>query len=394
MRSAICLTAFVALALLLGCAKPPAPRAETPPAPVIVTTAGKKTVPVELRSIGTVKVLSTVAIRPRVGGHLTGVFFKEGDEIDEKQKLFTIDPRPYYAAIKQAEANKAKSVTLLEGAKLTLRRAEQAKTGGVGAAAEYEAALTAVASAQAAIDADEAAVNTATIQAGFATVVSPIKGRAGELLVTRGNLVDANSATPLVVVNQMSPISVTFSLPEYHLPVVRAAQRSRGPLKVEASVRGIKEPVVGKLVFVDNAADPQTGTVQFKATFDNPDSVLWPGRFVDVVLTLGTRPDSVVVPSAALQSGQKGQYVYAVTADKKAQLKEVKVAFEIRDEAAGESGRGGGEMLAVIEDGLTGGETVVLEGQLRLAPGTKVEPKPRPARPAPSVPQVITGGAQ
>jgi multidrug efflux system membrane fusion protein len=384
MRSAICLSACLTLVVLLGCAKPPAGRPETPPAPVTVATVGKKTVPVQLRTIGSVKALASVAVRPRVGGQLTGVFFTEGDYVKKDQKLFTIDRRPYDAAVKLAVANKAKNVAVLKGAELTLKRAEKAKTGGVGAAAEYEAAITAVASIEAAIEADEAAINAASIQAGFATILSPLDGRVGELLVTEGNLVDANGVNPLVVINKMSPISVTFSLPEYHLPVVLEAQK-RGPLKVEANLRGSGTLAAGKLVFVDNAADPQTGTVQFKAAFENADHKLWPGLFVDVVLTLGQRPDSVVVPSAALQSGQKGQYVYVVTADKKAELKPVKVAFEI-----------GGE--AVIESGLVGGETVVVEGQLRLAPGTKVEPKPQPARPntpvPPPVPQVITGGAQ
>jgi multidrug efflux system membrane fusion protein len=385
MRSALCLATFFPFALLAGCAKPPAGRSESPPAPVTVITAVRKTVPVRVQTIGSVKSLASVAIRPQVGGQLTQVHFKEGEYVKEGQKLFTIDPRPYLAAVKQAEANMAKNDALLKGAELELKRAERARTSGVGAANEYDAALTAVASARAAVEADRAALNTATLQAGFTTIASPINGRTGELLVAAGNLVEANGLNPLVMVNQLSPISVTFTLPEFQLPVVRAAQKSHGPLRVEASVRGLVKPEVGKLAFVDNAADPQTGTVQFKASFENPDNTLWPGLFVDVTLTLGTRPNSVVVPSAALQSGQEGQYVYVVTPDKKAELRWVKVAMQDEGEA-------------VIESGLEGGETVVLEGQLRLASGTKVEPKPRPARssgPAPpAIPQVITGAAQ
>jgi multidrug efflux system membrane fusion protein len=292
------------------------------------------------------------------------VFFREGDVVAQGQKLFTIDPRPYEAAVKQAEANKAKNQAVLAGAEVELRRAERAVQTGAGSPTEYDAAFTAVASAKAAIEADQVAVNTAKLQATFTTITAPIDGRVGELLVTRGNLVDANGAAPLVVINQIRPISVAFTLPEQQLPVVAAANK-RGPLRVEADLRGGRPLAVGELAFVDNAADPLTGTVQFKATFPNADDKLWPGLFVEVVLTLGERPDSVVVPAAALQSGQKGQYVYVVTPGQTAEVRPVTVAFET-----------GGE--AVIESGLAAGETVVTEGQLRLAPGVRVAPKGGP----------------
>jgi membrane fusion protein, multidrug efflux system len=182
----------------------------------------------------------------------------------------------------------------------------------------------------------------------------------------------------------VSPISVSFTLPEQQLPVVLEAHK-HGPLKVEADLQGGGALAVGELAFIDNAADPQTGTVQFKAAFPNLDHKLWPGLFVDVILTLGERPNSIVVPTASIQAGQRGQYVYVVTPDKKAELKPVEVAFD----ADGES---------VIASGLSGGEIVVVEGQLRLAPGTKVEAKPQPPRSGtsaqPSTPRVIAEGAQ
>jgi multidrug efflux system membrane fusion protein len=380
----VCLTTYLSLAVFLGCTKPQTSRGDPPPAPVMVATAGKKTVPIRVRTIGSVKTLATVAIRPRVGGQLTEVFFKEGDYVTVNQKLFTIDPRPYDAAVKQLEANVSKSTALLKGAELNLKRAEKAKSSGVGAATEYDAALTTVASAEAAVEAEQAALNSAILQASFTTITSPLDGRVGELLVNVGNLVEANGTSPLVVINQISPITVTFSLPEQQLPVVIAAHK-RGPLKVEVDLRGGGPLATGELAFIDNTADPQTGTVQFKAKFDNEDQKLWPGLFVDVVLTLGNRPDSVVIPSAALQWGQKGQYVYIVTPDKKAELKPVTVAFEADGEA-------------VIASGLTGGESVVVEGQLRLAPGVTVDPKPSTNRPGtpgmPPVPRIITGGGQ
>jgi multidrug efflux system membrane fusion protein len=366
MRAAIGLATFLPLAILLGCAKPANGPRPTPPAPVLVVAAVEETVPVRLRTIGAVKSLASVAIRPRVSGQLTGVFFKEGDFIENGQKLFTIDPRPYDAAVKQAEANMAKNDALLKGAQLELKRAETARASGVGAATEYDAALTAVASARAAVEADRAALNTATIQAGFTTIFSPLEGRAGELLVAAGNLVDANGTSSLVVVNQISPISVVFTLPEQHLPVVVRAQK-KGPLSVEADLRGGGPLAKGTLEFIDNTADPLSGTVQFKARFENAEHKLWPGLFVDVVVTLGDRPNSILVPSAALQSGQKGQHVYVVTAEKKAELRPVEVAFE-----------DGG--VAVIAKGLKAGEMVVVEGQLRLTNGTVVDAKPLAGR--------------
>ena len=378
MRHAIHLAILLCAAVPAGCSKPPVAARESPPAPVTVATVATKTVPVRTRTIGAVKTAASVAIRPRVGGELTGVFFKEGDYVKADQKLFTIDPRPYKAAVEQARANRAKSLALLKGAEVNLKRAEDARASGVGAPTEYDAALTAVASAKAAVEADEVAINTAEIQAGFTTILSPIDGRAGELLVDRGNLVDANGASPLVVINQVSPIHVTFTLPEQQLPVVLAA-RQRGPLKVEADPRTGGPPVAGVLAFVDNAADPLTGTVAFKAEFKNTGERLWPGVFVDVTLTLGERPDSTVVPSAALQSGQKGLYVYVVTGEKAAEVRPVTVAFEADGEA-------------VIASGLRAGEVVVVEGQLRLAPGTKVDPKPHQGLPVPPAPRVTTEG--
>lgn len=350
------------LAVLVGCSKPPAARPESPPAPVMVAAAVKKTVPVQVRSIGSVKVLATVSVRPRVGGELTEVHFREGEYVKKGQKLFTIDPRPYETALKQAEANMARDKAVLAGAELELKRIERGSAGGVISFAELDAARTTFASAEATVAADAAAVNSAKLQLGFTTITSPIDGRTGNLLVTPGNLVSATEITPLVVLNQISPISVAFTLSEQRLPEVLAA-REKGPLPVEADLRGGGPLATGTLAFIDNAVDPATGTVQLKAEFPNADRRLWPGQFVDVVLRLGERPDSVTVPAAAVQAGQQGGYVFVVSAENKAEVRPVAVAFEV-----------GGD--AVIASGLSGGETVVTEGQLRLAPGTRVQVKP------------------
>jgi multidrug efflux system membrane fusion protein len=357
-------TAFLPLFVLLGCNKSTSVTPEPPPAPVTVTTASTRTVPLQVRAIGSVKVVATVSVRSRVGGALTEAHFKEGDYVKKGQKLFTIDPRPFEAAVKQAEATQAKNKAVLRGAELALNRTALGGTGGAITGSELDVARTAVASARAAVEADDAMIASAKLQLSFTTITSPLDGRAGELLVNVGNLIDANGTAPLVVVNQISPIFVTFALSEVHLPVVSLAQ-AKGPLKVEAHLRAGETPLPGVLAFIDNAVNTTSGTVQLKAEFPNTDRKLWPGQFVDVVMTIGTRPDSVVVPAAAVQTGQQGTYVFIVNAEKKAELKPVTVAFEADGEA-------------VLSAGLTGGEMVVVDGQLRLISGTKVDVKTAP----------------
>jgi multidrug efflux system membrane fusion protein len=345
-----------------GCAKPPAPKADPPPAPVAVAAAVRKTVPVQVRAIGTVHVVSTVSVRPAVAGELTAVHFREGDTVKRGQKLFSIDPRPFEAALQQAEATLARNTATLKGAELSLARLDRLGSGGISAA-EADAARVAVAAAAAAVEADRAAIRAAKLQVEYTTITAPIDGRTGALLVTPGNRLTADGVSPLVVINQLSPIDVQFAVAERHLPAVRAAFEGQGKLRAEAAPRHGGPAAVGELDFVDNAVEAGTGTVVLKAQFPNADRRLWPGQFVDVVLTLGERADSVVVPAAAVRSGQAGQYVYAVTPDRRAELRPVTVAAEADGEA-------------VVEAGLSGGETVVTDGHLRLAPGVAVEVRP------------------
>lgn len=358
MRLVSGLALLISVTLLSGCTKPPPPRPEPKPAPVSVAAAARKTVPVQVRTIGSVKAVATVAVRPRVGGQLMKVHFKEGDYVTRDQPLFQIDRRPYDTAVAQAKANLAKSAAIADGAARELER--QKRAAGSLSTADLDKARSAYESAAATVVADKAAIATAELQASFTTIAAPLDGRVGELLVNEGNLVEANSLTPLVVINQVSPIYVSFSLPEHQLPVVAAERRMR-PLKVEAFLHG-GEAVPGTLAFIDNAVNTGSGTVQLKAEFPNADRRLWPGQFVDVVLTVRERPDSVVVPAAAVQTGQQGQYVFVVTADRKAAMRPVTVAFEHGHEA-------------VIASGLDGTETVVAEGQLRLTDGTAVDVK-------------------
>jgi len=353
------IAAAVAFVTAGGCTKPAAAPREVPPTPVNVAIAVTKSVPVQIRTIGSVKPLASVSIRPKVGGELTGVHFKEGEYVAKGKKLFTIDPRPYEAAVRQAEATQAKSEAAVKGAMRVLDRLEAARGGTAGS--ELDAARSSVDIARATVEVDKSAVSTAKLQLGFTNIASPLDGRVGELLVNQGNLVDANAVTALAVVNQVSPIAVTFSLPEPQLPAVAAARR-QAPLKVEAYLRDGQPPIAGVLAFIDNAVNTTSGTVMLKGEFPNEDRTLWPGQFVDVLLTVRERPESVVVPVAAVQNGQSGAFVFVVTAENKAEQRPVTVEFEVDGEA-------------VIAKGLTGGERVVTAGQLRLVPGAAVTVK-------------------
>lgn len=361
MRAA-CLS-LLSIVFVLGCSKPSVERPAPLPSPVLVAKAQKRTVPVQVRTIGTVKSLATVAVRPRVSGQLMEAYFKEGEYVTINKKLLSIDPRPYRTAEKQAQATLAKSRALLKGAESNLKRLEA--VGANASPIELDAARTAQESALAQAELDEASLESARLQLSFTTILAPIEGQVGELLVNPGNLVDPANIVPLVVIHQISPISVTFALPEAHLPLVEAARHDK-PLKVEAYLRNGEPPIAGTLAFIDNTVNIGSGTVQLKGEFANRDRKLWPGQFVDVVLTVQERPDSVVVPLSAIQSGQKGAYVY-ILVDGLAKLRPVTVAFEL-------------DGNAVVATGLNGDETVVTEGQLRLVEGAQTSVKSEAAK--------------
>jgi multidrug efflux system membrane fusion protein len=318
-------------------------------------------VPVQIRAIGTARVFATVAVRPRVGGELTAVHFTEGKFVRAGDKLFTIDPRPYQTAIDQSKAQLDRDLALLKGAELILERSRKFTGTATITADELDKLRTDVASAAATVAADRAALRTAELQLSFTTIVSPIDGRTGNLLVTPGNLITANEAAPLVIIHQISPMSVSFAVPEQHLSTIASQLRQKGgKLPVVAVLRDKSPALTGELTFVDNTVDATTGTVQLKATFANEDRRLWPGQYVDVVLTLMDRPDSVVVPIAAVQEGQETSYVFVVGKDDKAEMRPVEVEFVT---PAGE---------AIIATGLAGDEIVITNGHLRVSPGGKV----------------------
>jgi multidrug efflux system membrane fusion protein len=356
-----------ALTLLSACSGGSAgqPAGKGPPkgpaVPVIASAAVQKPVPVELRAIGNVQAYSTVVIKAQVEGTLTQAFFKEGQEVKNGDLLLTIDARPFEVQLQQAEANLARDQAQAENARQEARRYEQLLQKEYVSQEQYDLLRANAAAFDGTIRGDQAAVDQAKLQLDYCSIRSPIDGVAGTLLVHPGNLVKANDADhPLVTINQVRPIYVIFAVPEKNLPEIQK-YRAGGPMTVEAiTLNGKTPPARGTLTFVDNAVNMTTGTIQLKALFPNEQKSLWPGQFVNVVLTLTTQPHAIVVPSQAVQSGQQGTYVFVVKSDQ---------TVESRPVVAGRSL--GGE--TVIDQGLAAGEPVVTDGQLRLTTGVKVD---------------------
>lgn len=338
-----------------------------PPVPVTVGQVVQKTMPVTFRAIGHVEPIAAVAVKARIGGELQRVGFSEGQTVAAGATLFTIDPRPYRAALAQAEAGLARNRALLAKAEADSTRYAGLVSQDYVTKEQYDQILANVGALRAAIAADQANVDAARLNLAYCTITAPVSGRTGALSLKPGNLVKANDDKPLLTINQVQPIHVVFSVPAQLLPAL-AAKRAEA-LKVEATIPG-GAAETGKLAFVDNAVDATSGTVLLKAVFANPSEALWPGQFVDVTVTLGEEADRVVAPAAAVLSGQQGQYSFVVKEDGSAELRPLKVARSDEHEA-------------VIESGLSAGETVVTDGQLRLVPGAKVTVKEAPQGGAP-----------
>ena len=367
MRDRIRLSLLLAAGFLPACAGR-APAAGPPAVPVMTAVAAQKDVPVRVQAIGTVEPLSTVTVKPQVGGLIQTVHFNEGTDVRAGDLLFTIDPRPYEAALRQAVSARERDAAQLQNAQAEARRAESLSAQGILSREAYEQSHAASEALAATVRSDEAAVETARLQLGYCTIRSPIEGRTGSLLVHQGNLVKAIDGGPLVVVNRVDPVYVSFAVPEKRLSEIEHAMAS-GRLVVEALLPGDDAPPIsGRLTFLDNAVDRSTGTIRLKGTFPNPGRRLWPGQFVSARLTLAMRSGAVVVPSQALQTGQAGTFVFVVKPDLTAESRAVVVA----QEADGE---------AVVEKGLAAGERVVTDGQLRLVPGAKVDLKPAAPNP-------------
>jgi multidrug efflux system membrane fusion protein len=326
--------------------------------PVTAATVSLKTVPVQLFAIGNVEPYTSVAVKARVDGQIVAVGFKEGDEVRQGAMLFEIDRRPFAAALRQAEANLQKDKALLDHAAEQEKRYKDLLQKNFISADAYEQIRTNAETAAATVDADKAAIESARLSLDYCTIRSPITGYAGRILIQQGNLVKANDTNPLVTINQVVPIYVSFSVPEQTIPEVRK-YRAEGALRVRAAIGKSGAPIAGTLASLDNTADAATGTIRLRAEFPNHDKALWPGQFVDVVVTLYEQRDAVVAPSAALQNGPNGQYVFVVKPDLTVEMRGVKV-----DRAVGDD--------TVVASGLKPGETIVTAGQLRLAPGVHV----------------------
>jgi multidrug efflux system membrane fusion protein len=339
--------------------------------PVTTAVVAEKAIPLELEVIGTVEAFQTVQVRAQITGELTSVNFKEGDDVKKGQVLFTLDRRPLEAALEQARANLARDTAQAVNAAAQAKRYDDLAARGIATREQVETSHTAATALDATVAADRAAVENATVQLQYATIAAPISGRTGALIVHPGNLVRANDQTPLVIINQISPIYVTFGIPEARLPELKRYMAERSVKVAALAPTDSGPPSEGRISFVDNSVDATTGTIKIKGTFANEARHLWPGQFVNVSVTLTTDPHAVVVPTAAVQAGQQGTYVFVVKPDQTVELRDVQVARTADAES-------------VIKTGLTPGETVVTDGQLRLVPGSRVSIKSGPGAKAAS----------
>jgi membrane fusion protein, multidrug efflux system len=329
--------------------------------PVTAGTVAVEDVPVFLHGIGTVQAYNTVAIKSRVDGQIVKINFKEGEEVKIGDPLFQIDPRPYQAALETAQAAKEKDEAQLAGAQLDLDRYQKLLGPGWQTKQSYDQQKATVEQFQAAIKGDAAQIANAKLNLGYADIRSPIDGRLGAKLVDVGNLVHANDNTPLVMIAELKPIFVSFTLPQETLDDIQENNK-KAPLVVRASSGdGKKELAQGKLTLIDNMIDQATGTIHLKARFDNDDERLWPGEFVNLRLILSTRKGVATVPQQTVQVGPNGYYAYVIKPDNTVERRVVEVA-SMQDG------------LAVISKGLTPGEKVVVDGQYRLTEGARVNP--------------------
>jgi multidrug efflux system membrane fusion protein len=352
-----------------GTGAPPAGRGGLGGAAVPVTVAQvvQKAMPVEVRVIGTVEASSNVAVHAQITGELNSVHFNEGDDVKSGDELFTFDKRPLEAALQQADANLARDVAQAEFAVAQAKRYQDLAERGIATREQVDTANANAAALQGTIGADRAAVDNARVQLEYATITSPISGRTGALMVHPGNLVRAGDTMPLVVINQVSPIYVTFAIPEAQLPELKRYM-AHGMIRVEAQPpNDAGRPSEGHITFVDNAVDQTTGTIKVKGSFENADHSLWPGQYVNVVVTLTIDRDALVVPTAAVQAGQQGYFVFVIKSDQSADLRPVEIARA-------------GAIETIIKSGVKNGETVVTDGHLRLVPGSPVSIKTEPTK--------------
>jgi multidrug efflux system membrane fusion protein len=346
--------------LMRDAAEAARPAPSDPPVPVVAEAVRSQDVPIYAAGIGIVQAFNTVTIRTRVDGQIDKVAFTEGQDVKVGDLLAQIDPRPFQAQLEQAQAQKASHEAQLVDAKIDLKRFTNLAKSGAATGQSVDTQKALVAQLEANIQADQAAIDNATVQLGYTTITAPIAGRTGLRLVDAGNIVHATDQTGLVVLTQIEPISLIFTLPEDALPDVAHAM-AQGPLRVLAFSRDDKTELGdGTLALIDNQIDQTTGTIRLKATFPNKDHALWPGQFVNARLFLAVRHDGVTVPAAVVQRGPQGTFAYVIKPDSTVEMRPISVA-QLRDG------------LALIDSGLSAGERVVVDGQYKLRPGVRVD---------------------
>ncbi len=348
----------VALLALTACSRSAPPHAETA-VPVTAAKVQQKSVPDRLDAVGTVEAINSVAVKSLVDGQLLDSPVKDGEDVKKGQLLFRIDPRPAQAALAQANAAQAKDEAARVLAHAEVVRYQPVADKGFISADQMQQYVTAEEAAAASVKVDQANVEAAKLTLGYTNIYAPIDGRVGRILVQPGNLVKANDTNSLIVINQLVPIFVNFAVPGQYVDRVREAQ-DKGLLAVTASGDGIHGGISGQLSFVDNAIDPTTNTVKLRASFANADERLWPGQFVNIALTLGTDANALVVPDAAVKAGPDGSYVFVIKPGNRARQQAVTVVRSVDGDS-------------MISKGLSVGETVVTDGQSRLADGTLVK---------------------
>jgi multidrug efflux system membrane fusion protein len=327
--------------------------------PVSVAIVSQQTVPFRLQAIGNVEAYSSVSVKARVDGQIVEVNFKEGQEVRRNSVLFKIDPRPYEATMRQAEANFLRDTAQKDQARSQERRYQELLQKNFVSKEAYAQIRTNAETSEAVAQSSKAALDNAVLNLEYCTIRSPIDGFTGKIQIQMGNLVKANDTNPLVILNQVHPIYVSFAVPEQNLSLIRRYMAA-GPLTVDAGPpNSAKAAASGKLIFVDNAVDATTGTIKLRAQFVNQDNALWPGQFVNVQVNLYEQKDAIVVPAQAVQTGPDGQYVFVVKQDMTTEVRKVTVE------------RSDGDNV-IIAKGLQNGEQIVTRGQLRLAPGVKV----------------------
>jgi membrane fusion protein, multidrug efflux system len=357
---AIALFPMLALIAIAGCSHGTADTfGERDAVPILAAKVERKTVSDTIRAIGRVEAFSTVDIKAQISGQVMQVHFRQGQDVKQGDLLFTIDSRPFEAALEQAQANLAKDRAQYKQAAGDERRYATLLKQNVGSRQQYDQAEATASELSAAVQADEAAVQTARLNLEYCTIRAPIDGRTGDLLVHAGNLVKPDADTAMVVINQVHPVYVDFAIPEQKLPDVREFMTEH-KLPVQVVLPGQQGPTEsGELSFVDNTVDSKTGTINLKGLFANADARLWPGEFVNATLVLRDHPDAILVPSQAVQTGQQGSFVFVVQPDMKAAIRPIVIGESIDNQT-------------VVTSGLKAGETVVTDGQLRLIPGATV----------------------